>query len=91
MTSTEEFHLLTLQDVGRTHVDLCDHDEHRDVQGQCQTQVLFGHTNNARIAANLRTQKSEKVIKKKPTRQMTSMRWKESPMQYEKLNIEEYI
>lgn len=64
MTSTEEFHLLTLQDVGRTHVDLCDHDEHRNVQGQCQTQVLFGHTNNARIAANLRTQKSEKVIKK---------------------------
>lgn len=64
MTSTEEFHLLTLQDVGRTHVDLCDHDEHWNVQGQCQTQVLFGHTNNARIAANLRTQKSEKVIKK---------------------------
>lgn len=46
--------LLTLKDVGWTHVYLCNHYKHRHIQSQCQTQMLLGHANNASVAANLR-------------------------------------
>lgn len=46
--------MFTLQDVGWTHVYLCNHDKHWHIEGQCQTQMLFGHANDASVTANLR-------------------------------------
>lgn len=44
---------LTLQDVGRAHVNLGDHHENRHIECQCQAQVLLGHPHDASIAAHL--------------------------------------
>lgn len=43
----------TLEDVGWTHVYLCHHHEHRNIQRQGQTQVFFGHPDDTRITAHL--------------------------------------
>lgn len=43
----------TLEDVGWTHVDLRHHHEHGNVQRQGQTQMLFGHPHDPRVAAHL--------------------------------------
>lgn len=44
---------LTLQDVGRAHVDLGHHNKDGNVECKRQAQVLLGHSNNPSITANL--------------------------------------
>lgn len=43
----------TLEDVGWTHVDLCHHHEHGNVQRQGQAQVFLGHPHDPGVAAHL--------------------------------------
>ena len=54
---------LTLQDVGRTHVDLGDHHKHGHVQGQGQPQVLLGHAHDARVTAHLERDKERERVR----------------------------
>lgn len=45
--------MATLEDVGWTHVYLCHHHEHGNIQRQGQPQVFFGHPDDAGVTAHL--------------------------------------